>query len=171
ADEDVRNGAYGLRPGSFIAVVNSRDHRTDLIEFESVDGRATSRRVVAHDVGRADPDRVSDAIYFTRIASAGLFKLDGSSGKETLVTANIYPSHLDGWRVRDGRVLTIEPRATGPSEIHALDPNSGTDERLAVIPSSLGDLNFGIAPDGRSVVISRVVIEDNDVGAIDLPRR
>ncbi|MEO5624578.1 MAG: winged helix-turn-helix domain-containing protein [Dokdonella sp.] len=171
ADEDVRNGAYGLRPGSFIAVVNSTDHRTDLIEFERVDGREASRRTLAHDVGRADLDRVSNAIYFTRIASAGLFKLDGTTGKETLVTAKIYPSHLDGWKVHDGRVFSIEPHATGPSEIHVLDPDSNKDQRLAVIPSSLGDLNFGIAPDGSSVVISRVVTEDNDVGAIDLQRR
>ena len=52
-----------------------------------------------------------------------------------------------------------------------LDPDSNKDKRLAVIPCSLGDLNFGIVPDGSSVVISRVVTEDNDVGAIDLQRR
>ncbi|MEO7323625.1 MAG: winged helix-turn-helix domain-containing protein [Dokdonella sp.] len=171
ADEDVRNGAYGLRPGTFIAVVNSPDHRTDLIEFERVDGHEASRRILAHDAGRADPDRVSNAIYFTRIANAGLFKLDGSTGKETLVTAKIYPSHLDGWKVHDGRVFSIEPNAAGPSEIHVLDPGSNKDARLAVIPSSLGDLNFGVAPDGSSVLISRVVMEDNDVGAIDLQHR
>lgn len=169
-DEDVRNGAYGLRPGTFIAVVNAPDHRSELIEFGNAGNGEAARRVLAHDVARADSDPAAGALYFTRITEAGLFKLDGPSGVVTLLTRAIHPSHLDGWRVHDGKVVYFAPQATGPSEVRVRDPQTDDDRAVATVPGSIGDLNFSVARDGRHVVIARTVSEDTDIGAINLAR-
>ncbi len=170
ADEDVRNGGYGLRPGTFIAVVNAKDHRSELIEFESTAGTEVSRRVLAHDVARADADQASDALYFTRITEPGLFRLDGRSGEETRMSEAINASHLDGWRVQQGRIFYFVPKATGPSEVHVSDARTGEDRKVANVPGTIGDLSFSVSHDGRRVVLSRVVSEDTDVGAFNLSR-
>lgn len=169
-DEDVRSGAYGTRPEHFVAVVNAKSHRTELIEFEFAKGHETSRRVLAHDVGRADPDAASGALYFTRITEPGLFRLDDRTDAETLVTKAIYPSLLDGWRVRGSEVFYIAPQATGSSEVHVVDPRVDSDRRVATLPGAVGDLNFDISRDGQSIIVARVVAEDTDVGAINLQR-
>ena len=49
--------------------------------------------------------------FFTKIAQAGLFKLDPVSGAETLLTRKVNPAHLDGWLVLAGQVFYIEPQA------------------------------------------------------------
>ena len=167
-DEDVRYGVYGLKPGTYIAVVGGSGQGRELIEFQNQKNAETSRRVLARDVGRIDYDHVEATVYFTKIAEAGLFKLDPQSGAETLVTRRINPAHLDGWLVLAGHVFYIEPQAVGPSKVHELDPAGGADRVVATIPASVADFNFSVSHDKRQIVIVRVAAEDTDVGAITL---
>ena len=170
ADEDVRSGTYGNAAGRFVAVVNAQERRSELIAFDSVDGRQANRSVLAQDVGRADFDAASGAIYFTRITAPGLFRLDLASGEETDVTRALSPSHLDGWRVHGDELYYIAPKAAGPSELKAR-PLAGGDERTVLsLPTSIADLAFGVSRDGRSIYVARVVAEDTDVGAVRLHR-
>ncbi|HKE48212.1 MAG TPA: winged helix-turn-helix domain-containing protein [Rhodanobacteraceae bacterium] len=166
--EDVRYGVFGMKPGSYVAVVGGRGEGRELIEFDNASGTQTGRRVIARDVGRIDYDHAEAAVYFTKIAEAGLFRLDPQSGQETLVTSKINPAHLDGWLVLAGHIFYIEPKAVGPSDVHELDPASGDDRVVAAIPGSLADFNFSVSHDRRHIVIVRTAAEDTDVGAITL---
>jgi Tol biopolymer transport system component/DNA-binding winged helix-turn-helix (wHTH) protein len=166
ATDDVRAGSYSTQPDRFVAVVNVPGGRTALVEISTHDGRESARRVLAHDVARVDT--VADALYFTRISTAGLFRMDLRTGSESRLTAVVQPAHLDGWRVLNGQVYYIAPQATGASELRLLDPVGGNERVIAKIPSSLADMNFAVARDGRSVVVTRALAEDTDVGAIVL---
>jgi len=170
-NEDVRYGVYGSKPDTFIAVVGGSGQGRELIEFESVRGKETSRRVLARDVGRIDYDHVSAAVYFTRIAETGLYKLDPRTGVETLVTREINPAHLDGWTVLGGQVFHIVPQATGPSDVHVIDPVTGESRTVAKITDSVADMNLGVSHDGRQIVIVRAAARDTDVGAVTLRRK
>jgi Tol biopolymer transport system component/DNA-binding winged helix-turn-helix (wHTH) protein len=170
ADEDVRSGAYAGAADHFIAVVNAKDHRSELIAFESVDGKELQRQVLAYDVGRVDLDPATGAFYFTRITEPGLFVLAHPGDEPTLVNREISPSHLDGWRVLGDEVFYIAPKATGHSEIHAAELRGVADRVVMTLPNSLGDLSFAVAHDGRSVVVARMVAEDTDIGALRLRR-
>ncbi|MEP7041853.1 MAG: winged helix-turn-helix domain-containing protein [Dokdonella sp.] len=168
ASDDVRAGSYGTRPDDFVAVVNVADGRTELVEIHTVDGRESARRVLAHDVARVDTG--ADALYFSRISTAGLFRLDPHSGSESLLTSVVRPAHLDGWRVLGGQVYYVALQATGASELRLLDPRNGSEREIAKITGSLADMNFAVAHDGRSIVVTRSLAEDTDVGAINLSR-
>jgi Tol biopolymer transport system component len=169
-DEDVRYGVYGPTPGTYVAVVGDSGQGRQLIQFRNENGKEASRLVLASDVARIDYDRADGTVYFTKVAEAGLFRLDSRSGQETLVTGKINPAHLDGWLVLAGRIYYIEARAVGPSAVHELDPATGGDEIVASIPDSIADFNFSVSHDRRRIVIVRVAAEDNDVGAITLRR-
>jgi Tol biopolymer transport system component/DNA-binding winged helix-turn-helix (wHTH) protein len=170
ADEDVRYGVYGPKPGSYVAVVSGSGQGRELIEFENAKGAETSRRVLARDVGRIDYDRADETVYFTKIAEAGLFKLDPRSGVETLVTREVNPAHLDGWLVLAGHVFYIEAQAIGPSNVHELDPATANDRIVATIPDSIADFNFSVSHDGTQIVVVRIAAQDTDVGAVTLHR-
>jgi hypothetical protein len=170
ADEDVRYGIYGSKAGSYVAVVGGSGAGRELIEFENAKGAETSRRVLARDVGRIDYDRIDATVYFTRIAEAGLFRLDPRSGAETLVTREVNPAHLDGWLVLAGHVFYIGAKAIGPSDVHDLDPATGEDRIVATIPDSIADFNFSVSHDRTQIVVVRVAAQDTDVGAITLHR-
>jgi len=170
ADEDVRYGVYGNRPNMFIAVVGGSGRGRELIEFESAGQGETGRHVLARDVGRLDYDRTNAAIYFTKVAEPGLFRLEPSSGTETLITNKINPAHLDGWLVLDGKIYYIAPQATGPTDFHVLDPETGDDRSIAVIPDSIADFNFSLSHDGKHLIVVRVAEKDTDVGALTLTR-
>jgi len=170
ADEDVRYGIYGPKPGSYVAVVGGSGQGRELIEFENTKGAETSRRVLARDVGRIDYDHADATVYFTKIAEAGLFKLDPRSGVETLVTREVNPAHLDGWLVLAGHVFYIEAQAIGPSNVHELDPVTADDRVVATIPDSIADFNFSVSHDRKQIVVVRVAAQDTDVGAVTLRR-
>ena len=169
-DEDVRYGVYGPNLGTYVAVVGGSGQGRELIEFENLKNAETSRRVLARDVGRIDYDHVEATVYFTKIAEAGLFRIDPQSGSETLVTRKINPAHLDGWLVLAGQVFYIEPQAVGPSNVRDIDPVTGDDRVVATIPDSIADFNFSVSHDRRQIVIVRAAAEDTDVGAITLRR-
>jgi Tol biopolymer transport system component/DNA-binding winged helix-turn-helix (wHTH) protein len=170
ADEDVRYGVYGPKPGSYVAVVGGSGQGRELIEFENAKGAEISRHVLARDVGRIDYDHADATVYFTKIAEAGLFKLDPRSGAETLVTREVNPAHLDGWLVLAGHVFYIEAQAIGPSNVHELDPATANDRVVATIPDSIADFNFSVSHDGTQIVVVRVAAQDTDVGAMTLHR-
>ncbi|MBA8885482.1 winged helix-turn-helix domain-containing protein [Dokdonella fugitiva] len=170
ADEDVRSGTYGRGEGTFVAVVNARERRSELIEFDSVGGREANRRVLAQDVGRADFDPDSGVIHFTRITAPGLFRLDPASGEETEVTRELSPSHLDGWRVHGGELYYFALEAAGPSELMARPLAGGEPRTVLSLPTQIADLAFSVGHDGRSIYVARVVSEDTDVGAVRLRR-
>ena len=167
-DEDVRYGVFGMKPGSYVAVVGGRGEGRELIEFDNANGAESGRRVIARDVARIDYDHAEAAVYFTKVAEAGLFKLDPKSGTETLVTQKVNPAHLDGWLVLAGHIFYIEPKAVGPSDVHELDPGNGDDRVVATVPGSLADFNFSVSHDRQRIVIVRTAAEDTDVGAITL---
>jgi Tol biopolymer transport system component/DNA-binding winged helix-turn-helix (wHTH) protein len=167
--EDVRDGVYGPKPNSFLAVVGSGQGR-DLIAFENANGSETSRRVLAHGVARVDYDHAASTVYFTKISERGLYRLDPASGAERLVSSTINAAHLDGWLVQAGRVFYIEAQAVGPSNVREIDPATGEDRVLATIPDSIADLSFGVSRDRRRVVVVRVAAPDTDVGAMTLRR-
>ena len=170
ADEDVRYGIYGSKAGTYVAVVGGSGEGRELVEFENAKGAETSRRVLARDVGRIDFDRIDATVYFTRIAEAGLFRLDPRTGAETLVTREVNPAHLDGWLVLAGHVFYIAAKAVGPSDVHDLDPATGEDRIVATIPDSIADFNFSVSHDRTQIVVVRVAAQDTDVGAITLHR-
>jgi Tol biopolymer transport system component/DNA-binding winged helix-turn-helix (wHTH) protein len=170
ADEDVRYGVYGPKPGSYVAVVGGNGQGRELIQFESAKDGETARRVLARDVARIDYDRADATVYFTKVAAPGLFKLDSQSGAESFVTDKINPAHLDGWLVLTGHIFYIEAEAIGPSKVHDLDPASGDDHVVAMIPGPIADFNFSVSHDQQRIAIVRTAAEDTDVGAITLAR-
>ena len=113
-------------------------------------------------------DRADATVYFTKIAEAGLFRLNAQSGTETLVTREVNPAHLDGWMVLAGHVFYIGAKAIGPSDVHELDPATGEDRIVATIPDSIADFNFSVSHDRSQIVVVRIAAQDTDVGAITL---
>jgi Tol biopolymer transport system component/DNA-binding winged helix-turn-helix (wHTH) protein len=164
-EEDVRYGVYGTSPGRYMAVINADDGLRELVEFSSVDGRATDRRVVARGVGRHELDLAGGAIWFTRVNEPGLFRVDPLTGEEELASSEITPASIEGWLVSGGQLFYIVTRTIGRAAIHRFDPASGTDELLARLPVPVADLNFSISRDRRHVVVVRVAEVDTDIGA------
>lgn len=169
-EEDVRYGVYGTSPGRYMAVINADDGLRELVEFSSVDGHATDRRVVARGVGRHELDLAGGAIWFTRVNQPGLFRVDPVTGREELASSAITPANIDGWLVSGGQLFYIVTRTIGRAAIHRFDPASGTDEILTSLPLMVADLNFSITRDRRHVVVVRAAEIDTDIGAMRLRR-
>lgn len=169
-EEDVRYGVYGTSPGRYMAVINADDGLRELVEFSSVDGRATDRRVVARGVGRHELDLAGGSIYFTRINQPGLFRIDPRSGAEEQVTGEITPANIDGWIVSGGKLFYIVTHTIGRGSIHRFDPATGADEVLTRLPVAVADLNFSLTRDRRHVVVVRAAEIDTDVGAMRVRR-
>jgi Tol biopolymer transport system component/DNA-binding winged helix-turn-helix (wHTH) protein len=167
-DDDVRYGVYASAPGRYVAIIHNAERRRELVEFESRDGRAISKRVLARDVGRIDYDNTGATLYFTRISEPGLFRIDARTGAETLVALDIAPQRLDGWLVSAGQFYYLATHAIGRGSIHVIDPATGVDRELATIPAGIADLNFSIAPDHSHAVVVCAAAVDSDIGAISL---
>ena len=165
-EEDVRYGVYGTSPGRYMAVINADDGQRELVEFSSVDGHATDRRVVARGVGRHELDLAGGAIWFTRVNQPGLFRVDPVTGEEKLASSVITPANIDGWLVSGGQLFYIVTHTIGRAAIHRFDPASGIDEPLVRLPVAVADLNFSITRDRRHVVVVRAAEVDTDIGAV-----
>ena len=168
--EDVRYGVYGTAPGRYMAVINADDGLRELVEFSSVDGRATDRRVIARGVGRHELDLATVSIWFTRINEPGLFRVDPGTGEEQLVTTAITPANIDGWLVSGAQLFYIVTHTIGRAAIHRFDPATSTDEILVRLPVTVADLNFSITRDRRHVVVVRAAEVDTDIGAVRVRR-
>lgn len=168
--EDVRYGVYGTTPGRYMAVINADDGLRELVEFSSVDGRATDRRVVARGVGRHELDLAGGSIWFTRINQPGLFRIDPGTGEEQLVTTAITPANIDGWLVSGGQLFYVVTQTLGRAAIHSFDPLAGTSEVLVQLPVSVADLNFSITRDRRHAVVVRAAEVHTDIGAVRIRR-
>jgi len=167
--DDVRAGVYGTRAQTYVAVVASQAHRTELIEYGTGDRDVASRRVLAHDVGRVETDLTSADLYFTKIAEPGLFKLD-ANGAPLQVTRDDNPFRVDAWKVVGAQVFYLAPSATGPEDLRVLDLASGVDRSVAILSESIADANFSISRDRRQLVVARAAAQDTDVGAVRIAR-
>jgi Tol biopolymer transport system component len=169
-DEDVRYGVYATSPGRYMAVINADDGLRELVEFSSVDGRATDRRVIARGVGRHELDLAGGSIWFTRINQPGLFRVDPGTGEEQLVTTAITPANIDGWLVSGGQLFYVVTHTIGRAAIHRFDPLSGTSEVVIQLPVAVADLNFSITRDRRHAVVVRTAEVHTDIGAVRVRR-
>lgn len=166
AGDDVRFGAYSGTPGRYIAVLGDRE----LIEFASRDGRIADRRVLAHGVARIERDPATGAVYFTRVAETGLFRIDPLTGSESAVAHAITSVARDGWRVLGGQVFRLTSGVDGQVELRCHDPVDGSEHRLGTMSGWLGDLEFSVARDRRHAVVVRTAALDADVGVLSLRR-
>ena len=170
AGEDVRQGGYGASPDEVLAVIADPAGSAALVALSASTSMAGSRRVLVRDVGRAETDPATGAVYFTRLAERGLFRLDRTGGATTLVTVATPRFDVDGWHIASGNVVYV---ATGPgrgSELRNLDPRSGADWLLASLPEPPAELEFSVSADGDRIVLVHVAADDTDIGAFRLER-
>ncbi|GAA0720956.1 winged helix-turn-helix domain-containing protein [Dokdonella soli] len=169
-EDDIRYGTYGSAPGRYLAIINNALQARELVEFESREGHAVSKRVLARGVGRFEYDRANAVLYFTHVGQAGLFRIDPRTGPETVATRGIDPSDRDGWLVSAGQLFYVVPHVVGHDEFRVFDLASGLDRKLTAFPGTLADLNFSVSHDRTHAVVVRIEALDTDIGAITLKR-
>ncbi len=168
--EDVRQGGYGASPDEVLAVVADSAGRTALVALPASTTTAAGRRVLAEGVGRAETDPATGAVYFTRLAERGLFRLDRASGAMALVTVATPRFDVDGWHVASGNIVYAATGLGRGAELRNLDPRSGADWLLVGLPEPPAELEFSVSADGDRIVLVHVAADDTDIGAFRLER-
>jgi Tol biopolymer transport system component/DNA-binding winged helix-turn-helix (wHTH) protein len=167
AGEDVRSGVHGLRPDTWMAVVGAPTGGTELVLFDR-SGTAPVRRVVAPRVAHVEADAVTGAVYFTRVDQPGLFVIDAADAAPRRLARALDPGHPGGWHVAAGRLYHVVGHASGPGELHVMDPQTGDDRALARLPDDLADFDFGITAAASELVLVRTATQDTDIGVLEL---
>lgn len=170
AGEDVRQGGYGASADEVLAVVADREGSAALVALPASASAVGARRVLAEGVGRAEADPTGGAVYFTRLAERGLFRLERASGTVTRVTIATPRFDVDGWHIASGNIVHV---ASGPgrsAELRNLDPRTGADWLLVGLPDPPAELDFSVSADGDRIVLARVAADDTDIGAFRIER-
>jgi len=170
AGESILFGGYGVDPDTYLIASGASGRMNQLVLVTKPGGPDETRKVIESGVAFAQPDPVSRGIYYTTSAGDGLHRYALDTGESRFVSPHVSSVTTNGWRVVDGHIWYLTGVEVKPITLHDLDPATGEERVLGQFDVTLKDVNFSVAPNRKSLVLSQIGTEDTDIGMFTLTR-
>ncbi len=164
-DDSEEHIAGWSRDGRWLYFASDRGGSWQIWKMNSAGGGAIQVTRNGGFVAAESPD--GQWLYFTHRGRAGLWRMPATGGDETLILDRLQPLDWLNWALARDGVYFIDRAAPGATRLAWFDLNSRQVGALTTIPKFLYKSGLSLAPDGRTLLYTKIEKSESDLTLVD----